>query len=227
MLATSLLIGLAVDLIAFIVARLLHRRHPDRAFDAVSIIALLAGGVLAGGHAVSVLLNGMRWLTYPGLGLSAFVAFTMALKTHRPILRALSGGRLAKIVRFAPAAVIEKRHAVTIGPRLRQFFETEWQAFDGQVVRELPSYQSDTGLSLRFGDGAILEQAKDWEVDWSRLAGWLPLAELVDTSGEAEAQFLVVRAEAPHAVGMWEHETGEVEDAADSLDEFLEGCEVR
>lgn len=224
MLSTWLVVFLAVDAVAFISARILHRADPERAFDAVSIFALVAGGALAGGHGLSIVLDGARWATYPGYAISAFVAFVMLLKTHRPILRALSGGRLAKIVRFAPVATIEQRHRVTIGPRLRAFLEGEWRTVDGRVVLELPSYQSDTGLALRFGDSAILEMAKDWDVDWSALAGWLPLAELVDHTGEVEAQFLVVRAEAPHAVGMWEHETGEVEEAAESLDEFLEGC---
>lgn len=219
---TIVVVTLAADIVAFLVARGFHRRDPEMAFGVVSWIVLFATAVLGAGWALARAL-GWAWATYPGLVLSGLVVALVVLKTHRPLLRAISGGRLAKVKRFSPIMEIEARHGARIGNRLRAFIDGEWEKFEGRVVASLPTYQSDpdTGLTLRFGDLEILPSAVDWDVDWADHSGWIPLAQILGSSQEPEAQFLVVRASAPHAVGMWEHETGEIEEVAGSLDELL------
>lgn len=79
----------------------------------------------------------------------------------------------------------------------------------------LPHYAKTAKLKVvpvRIGSRALFDEN---DVDEEASEGWLPFAALAD-----EAQFLAIRTEAPFAVAMWEHETGEFMPLAPSVEAF-------
>ncbi len=86
---------------------------------------------------------------------------------------------------------------------------------DGRYCYGLPHYTLDTKLRfqlIRIGD---LELFEENEVDRDELPDWIPFASLKD-----EPQFLAIKTVAPFAVGMWEHENGEIYTVWPSLADF-------
>jgi hypothetical protein len=215
------LFGIVLVVDAPVVAGLVagHYKYREHGFASIAVMLLVGMGLLALAQFGGVPVVG--WL---GLGISVFVWGLFLLKIHRPILRALSGGRLASESRFSAIETLERTYHVKLDAPLRSFVETkQWRALDARFVATLPSYLADphTNLKIRFGELAIAQAAADWNVDWKRFEGWLPLAQLVASSGDVEQQFLVVHATAPHRVAMWEHETGKLVPVVASLDELL------
>lgn len=196
-----------------------HYNNRDSGFNSIAVMLLIGAGLLALGQFGAVPVVG--WV---GFGISLFVWALVLFKFHRPLLRAVSGGRLAAERRFSPITILERKYHVKLDAPLRRFLETnQWRARDARIIATLPTYRADphTNLKIRFGEFAVAEAAADWNVDWRVFDGWLPLASLVASSGDVEQQFLVVHAVAPHRVAMWEHETGALVPVVDSLDELL------
>ena len=86
---------------------------------------------------------------------------------------------------------------------------------DGKYCYALPHYSLDSKLKLALVEPGSMELFEDNEVEVDEHPNWFPLARLAD-----EPQFLAVSGAAPHAVAMWEHETGELMPAFDSLAEL-------
>jgi hypothetical protein len=86
---------------------------------------------------------------------------------------------------------------------------------DGRFCYGLPGYTLDTKLKVVLVELGNMDLFEDNEVDRDELGDWLPFAEL-----KGEPQFLAINKNAPYAVGMWEHETGEICAAWETPDDF-------
>jgi tetratricopeptide (TPR) repeat protein len=120
-----------------------------------------------------------------------------------------AGPRKAKAKASAP---VKKRAQVS--PELAAL-ATRAAAIEGRFCYGLPLYERNAKLEFRLVTLGDLQLFEDNEVDRDQWAGWIPFATL-----GTEPQFLCIQTAAPHAVGVWEHEDGEVHTAWDSLDEF-------
>jgi hypothetical protein len=119
---------------------------------------------------------------------------------------------------------ITKKFGLTLPPKVAQLFDKGWKSYDGFFIKELPNYQSDphTGMKIKFDDKKARSQGEEWDVEWDDALPFFPLALITFEDGEADAQLLAVDIENSLCpVVMFEHETGEFEEVADSLDEFL------
>src|SRR5262245_14231107 len=121
-----LYVTLALDAVALVVSVLLHRKHPDHGFQSIALITIVGMALAA------IPVGVVFWI---GFGVSAFVWALMLLKTHRPILRAVTGGRLGGLdKRRAALAALDnhaRRYQVSIPERLRTFYADDFQRFDG------------------------------------------------------------------------------------------------
>lgn len=109
-----------------------------------------------------------------------------------------------------------KAPTAELSPALAAALEKHLPLMKKKFCYGLPHYAKSAKLEVRAVEAGSLELFEENEVDGERCEGWLPLAELVD-----EPQFLTVFRDAPFAVGMWEHETGEVMPVAPAIDAFV------
>lgn len=102
--------------------------------------------------------------------------------------------------------------------RYLEFIESdEYLDYQGKFAVDLPGYGDEVKLKVRFAHKSLATKIEDNDIDADEYPEFMPLAELT-----GEPQFLAIdRSKRQCPVFMWEHETGDFELYAKSLDAFL------